>query len=106
MGNWPSGDLSQDEAYALVAEQRRRETLRVLLHEHESWDVSTLAAEVAAREADISRAAVDEETQKRVVVALLHRDLPKLAETGVVTSDFTEETVRPGSNIDDVDQLL
>ena len=104
MDSCPSGDLSQDEAYALVAEQRRRETLRVLLHER--WDVSTLATEVAARESDISRAAVDEETQKRVVVALLHRDLPKLAEAGVVTFDFTEETVRPGPNIDDFDQLL
>ena len=99
-------DLSEDEAYDLVAEQLRRESLRLLLNDSEEWDVDTLATEIVAREEDGASAEVDEEAHKRVAVALLHRDLPKLADAGVVEFDFENERVTTGEYIDDLDPLL
>ncbi|MFC5970551.1 hypothetical protein ACFPYI_04330 [Halomarina salina] len=106
MDDWTPDELSEDEAYDLVAEELRRETLRLLLNESEEWDVSSLATEIAARESDISHSEVNEGDQKRVAVALLHRDLPKLADADVVEFDFEDETVVTGEHIDDLDPLL
>ncbi|MFC5972604.1 hypothetical protein ACFPYI_14800 [Halomarina salina] len=89
-----------------MAEELRRETLRLLLNQSEEWDVSSLATELVARESDIQPSDVGEEHQKRVVVALLHRDLPKLADADVVEFDFENERVTTGDHIDDLDPLL
>lgn len=106
MDEWTPDELSEDAVYDLVAEELRRETLRLLLNESEEWDVSRLAAAIVARESDVPRSEVSKEDQKRVVVALLHRDLPKLADADVVEFDFEDETVATGACIDDLDPLL
>lgn len=106
MDEWSSDELSEDEAYELVAQSLRRETLRVLLNERDEWEVDALAAEVAAREGDVQPDDVDEETHKRVAVALLHRDLPRLDDAGIVEFDFAAETVVTGENIRDLDPLV
>lgn len=99
-------DLSEDEAYDLVAEQLRRESLRLLLNDSEEWDVDTLATEIVAREEDGASAEVDEEAHKRVAVALLHRDLPKLATKDVIEFDFEDGTVGHGEHLDDLAPLV
>lgn len=106
MNDWDPDDLSKDEAYDLAADERRRKTVQVLLNERETWSVDALATEVAARENDIDDADVSEEMHRRVTVALLHQDLPKLADADVVRFDFEDETVEAGENIEDVDPLV
>ena len=106
MDDWTPDGLSVDEAYKLVSEGLRRETLRVLLNEREQWEVNDLATAVAAREQNTSPADIGETIHKRIVVALMHRDLPKLADADIVAFDFEAETVTPSSNIDDLEELL
>lgn len=106
MDDWTPSELSEDEAYGLVAEELRRETLRILLSESEEWNVASLATEIVARESEISRSEVDEADKKRVAVALLHRDLPRLDDADVVEFDFNDERVVVGEHIDDLNPLL
>lgn len=106
MDDWTPDELSEDKAYDLVAEELRRETLRILLNESEEWNVSSLATEIVARESEISRSEVDEADKKRVAVALLHRDLPRLDDADVVEFDFNDERVVVGEHIDDLNPLL
>ena len=101
-----SDALSKDDAYALLSTQSRRETVRLLLAEKREWSVDTLALEIAARTHDMDVAAVDETTQKRIAVALLHRDLPKLATKNVIEFDVETGTVGPGEHIDDLVPLV
>lgn len=106
MDDWTPSELSEDEAYGLVAEELRRETLRILLSESEEWNVASLATEIVAHEEDVPPSEVDEEARKRVAVALMHRDLPKLDDADVVEFDFDEEVVVTGAHIDELDPLL
>ena len=98
--------LSKDDAYALMSKRPRRETVRLLLAEKREWSVDTLALEIAARTHDTDVAEIDERTQKRIAVALLHRDLPKLATKNVIEFDFEDGTVEPGEHIDDLAPLV
>lgn len=101
MTDFPPDDITPDNAYDVLTEQRRRETIRLLLADQESWNVDDLARELAAREHDLNPSDMDSELHKRVTVSLLHHDLPKLAETGVIVFDFDTETVAPGEHLDE-----
>lgn len=99
-------NLSTDEAYDLTSQELRRKSLGVLLDERDEWDVESLAREVAAREDDVPAEDVDEETHERVTVALVHRDLPKLADADVVVFDAEAETVAAGEHIADLEPFV
>ena len=86
--------------------QPRRETVRLLLANPREWSVETLATEIAARTHRTDEAKVDETARKRIAVALLHRDLPKLAAKDVIEFDFDAEIVSPGEQIDDLAPLV
>lgn len=106
MNDYSPDGLSKDVAYDLVAERLRREVVHLLLTEDGTWSVDALAAEITARENGVDPGDVNEETRKRAAVALLHRDFPKLASSGVITFDLTNETVARGENIDDLAPLV
>lgn len=98
--------LSKDDAFDCVRSERRRTTIAVLLEESRAWNVVELAREVAARDADVAPADVDEKTVERYHTAFVHQDLPKLADLEVVVYDRAEETVEPGRTIDDLAPLV
>lgn len=106
MNEWDPDGVSRDDAYDLAAEDRRREVLRILLTDRDEWAVDELATAVAARENEVALEDVDERTHERVVVALLHRDLPKLDDANVVEFDDEEKTVAAGEHIGDLDPLV
>lgn len=76
---------SLDEIFELLANQRRRESLYVLVRREGPITVTELGDEVAS---------VVEATPERVATALYHVHLPKLADAGVVEYDVETGTVR------------
>lgn len=77
-----------DSALEAVTTERRRRVLRELrARSTDSVDLTTLADAITAPE----RPALASET---VTIELHHRDLPKLAETGVLDYDSRSRTVR------------
>lgn len=106
MAEWSPDDLSKDDAYSLLAEEHRRVALRLLLNEQETWDLDALASAIIAREEDLPPGEVGEAHHERVLLALRHRDIPKLAEADVVEFHVEEETVRVDENIDDLESLI
>lgn len=76
--------LDRDELFHLLKSERRRRTLRYLLEvDRESVEVEALAAAVADGEGDRP----PEADRERVTTTLVHADLPRLDEAGVVDYD-------------------
>lgn len=79
----PSIDgLTETERHTLLRDERRRLALDVLAEQPATVDLSTVAAEVAAREDGCD--ASDDETVHQIEVALHHTHLPKMDEMGVL----------------------
>ncbi len=98
--------LSKEVAYDIATEHLRRVVVRILLEDEQAWSVDSLATEATARMHDTAVADVADATHRRVAVALLHRDLPKLTDAGVIVFDFDRETVARGEHIDDIAPLV
>ena len=81
-----SDTLSLDAVYGILSESRRRYLLYYFL-EHEHANIEGLAMQIAAWEEDVSIDAVTESRKERVTTGLLHSQLPKLEEHGIVEYD-------------------
>lgn len=99
-------DLSKTEALSLVTKTRRRIAIQTMVAIGDEMTVDRLAKEVAARKHETSPEAIDEETSGEIHLALLHQDLPKLADKKAVRFDYMQGTVAPGEYIDDLALLL
>lgn len=87
-GNAPP--LSLDTCFEILADEWRRHVLYYFT------DTTSVAASVDELVAHLTRkvAAAATAGATRVKVRLLHRDLPKLAASGVIDYDAQDETVR------------
>lgn len=85
-------DLSIDEVYQLLSNERRRAVIRLLSCEGGEIDVAELA-DVMADEAG-------NKARTREYVALHQQHLPRLDEALVVRYDQREKVVRPGHNLE------
>ena len=104
MDRYDPENISKGDAYSLMAETRRRYVVRLLLEESGEWEVETLARRVAARERECSPTEGEDEHCERILLSLVHCDLPKLAAKDVVA--FDGEAVAPGEHIDDLAPLV
>lgn len=104
MDKYETNNIPKGESYTLVANARRRTVIRLLLDEPDDWDVDDLARAVAAHEQGCSREDVDEQIYERVLLGLLHSDLPKLADGDIVV--FENKTVAAGEYIDELARLV
>lgn len=68
-----------------LAHRRRRAALQSLTAADEPLELDSLARQVAAREDDVSPAAVSDDRCDRAVADLYERHLPALAEDGLVS---------------------
>jgi predicted transcriptional regulator len=97
-----SEKLSQSDTFVLLADRRRRLSLRILRETTTPISLTELARRVDERE--------DEDPShgdaRRVQLALHHNHLPRLAAADVVGYDRDAGTVRPGVNFDDVVRAL
>ncbi|MUV86264.1 hypothetical protein GJ631_06675 [Natronomonas sp. CBA1123] len=88
-----SSTLSQDAAFDLLSNARRRLALKYLLEQDTPVGIDELAAHVAAVENDTEIEQLDEKQRKRTYVSLYQTHIPKLAKAGVVEYDPDERTV-------------
>lgn len=98
--------FSKDTVFGLLATERRRVVVRLLLEERDEWEIAALATAVAAHERDGPPDTADEETTRRSRIALLHRDLPMLADAGVVVFNVEDAVVAPDEHIDELAPLV
>lgn len=80
-------DLSLSERFSLLADPHRRAVLERLDRTAGGVAVETLATRVAADLSD-SAETVDDERRRRVLLALHHNHLPKLADHGLLEYDL------------------
>lgn len=104
MDRYDPENISKGDAYSLMAETHRRHVIRLLLGESGEWEVKALAMRVAARERECPPTEVEDEYRDRILLSLVHCDLPKLAAEDVVA--FDGEAVAPGEHIDDLAPLV
>ncbi|SER18580.1 DUF7344 domain-containing protein [Natrinema salaciae] len=88
-----AGDPDLDEFLRVVSDRRRRCALYSLAS-GDPQTVDALATHVAARLERTSPDAVSESQRDAVRVMLVHADIPRLEETGVVSYDRRTETLR------------
>lgn len=88
-----SRTLSQDTAFDLLSNSRRRLALQYLQEEGGPISIGDLATQVAAMENDIPLEEVDAQQRKRTYVSLYQTHVPKLAKAGAVEYDSDEGIV-------------
>lgn len=85
--------LSQDTAFDLLSNERRRLALQYLEEHGGPVSIGELATEVAAMENDIPADEVDAQQRKRTYVSLYQTHVPKLAKANAVDYDSDEGIV-------------
>ncbi|WP_247000639.1 DUF7344 domain-containing protein [Halosolutus gelatinilyticus] len=97
MGN----SLSLDAAYELLSAARRRYVLYYLL-ENEEGNIDGVALQIAAWEAGIPVTAVSEDDRKAIVISLVHKHIPKLADLEVAEYDARSGDVVTGARFEEL----
>lgn len=98
--------LRLNNVFDALAHPRRRYLLYTLGEEKEEWTLRGLARYVAAWETDEVPAQIPEETVDRTYISLYHTHVPKLVEKDIVSFEATSETIRPGSNAEQILTVL
>jgi hypothetical protein len=94
--------LSEDSLYRGLASTRRRRLLYTL-RENGKYDIDELAATLSEWESAGARGA---DHQDRILIELVHSDLPLLAEADVIRYDADNESVEAKPIHPIVDSLL
>ena len=95
-----------DDAFAVLASERRRILLRRLRAVDGHASVRDLARAVTASERDADPETVSEEAIERVSVTLHHVHLPKLADAGYLRYDEAAKSVVPTGDVGSLGPLL
>lgn len=97
--------LELDHVFEALGHPRRRYLMYTMLEETE-WSLRELARKVASWEQDLPVEALAEEEIESMYVALYHNHVPKLVEDDIVRFSETDETVKAGSNAEQVLKAL
>lgn len=81
-------DLSLSERLSLLADPHRRAVLERLDRTEDGVEVETLAARIAAELSDATLETVDEDEHRRILLALHHNHLPRLADHDLLEYDL------------------
>ncbi|OLZ41888.1 hypothetical protein A6E15_13240 [Natrinema saccharevitans] len=84
-----------DDAFALLADQRRRLLLRVMRTYDEEVTLPDAAEEVAVRETGHSVTNISAERVTEVYLSLYHDHLPRLVDAGLLAYDQERDLVAP-----------
>lgn len=82
-----SPESSPDELLSVLADERRRQILQILLETENTVSLDGLAAEIARRE----RSSETSTATKRIKAMLYHCHLPMLADAGLIAYIGTDE---------------
>ncbi len=104
-GRSASEELSLDEIFELLKNERRREVIRYLLEDVDGHaTLSELAEHIAALENEIAINQLSSDQRKRVYIGLYQCHLPKMDEMGTIDFDKNRGTIE--INHSSVSQLL
>lgn len=102
----PTGDLTRDELFEVLGNDRRRCILQVLLSRDETVSVDELVTEIASWENDKGADDVTSDERKRVYTALQQTHLPALEQKGILAYDREESLVEPDASLTDINVYL
>ena len=102
MSDTDNTTLSQDVAFDLLSNARRRFVLRQLQEGQDPIELGGLAGALAAKENGVSVEKLTAQQRKRTYVSLYQTHIPKLVEAGVIEYDRDAGVV---SSTDHVDEL-
>lgn len=102
----PTPEISEDEMFDVLSNQRRRYVVHMLKHDSETVELGDMAEQIAAWENDIEVGDVSGVQRKRVYTALQQSHLPKMEEAGVVAFRKEHGYVEPTPALENVDVYL
>lgn len=94
----PGEEITLEEAYEILKNSRRRQTLEFLEDRADPADLGELAEFIAAEENDTTVASVTSKERKRVYVGLYQCHLPKMDKMGIVEFDKNRGTIEGTEN--------
>ena len=101
-----STELTDDRAYHLLQNERRRNVLRYLDGTDGPVEMRDVAEQVAAWEHDTTVEALASDERQRVYIALYQSHLPKLDKEGVIEYDQSRGVVERGPLAEQFDPYL
>jgi len=106
-GTEPATEVSEDELFDVLANQRRRFAVHLLKREEaDSVAIGDMAEQIAAWENGIDTAEITGNERKRVYTALQQSHLPKMDDAGVVEFNKDRGVVEPTPALTDVDVYM
>ncbi|MFW6382633.1 MAG: DUF7344 domain-containing protein [Haloferacaceae archaeon] len=106
-GAEPTTEISEDDLFDVLANQRRRFAVHLLKREAEdAIAIGEMAEQIAAWENGIDTAEITSSERKRVYTALQQSHLPKMDEAGVVEFNKARGVVEATPALTDVDVYL
>ena len=105
-GDEPTVELSRDEIFDVLCNQRRRLVLQALGDHPEGLSLRELSELVAARECETTPGAVTTDQRKRTYISLYQTHIPKMDRLGVVEVDGQGHTVRLTDAVSQFDVYL
>ncbi|GAB7011603.1 DUF7344 domain-containing protein [Halorubrum trueperi] len=94
--------LSQDIAFDLLSNARRRFVLRRLQEASEPIELGDLAGDLAAAETGVPVDELTAQQRKRTYVSLYQTHIPKMVEAGVIEYDRDAGTVSATERVDEL----
>ena len=106
-GTEPTTEVSEDELFDVLSNQRRRFAVHLLKREaDDSIAIGDMAEQIAAWENGIETAEITGTERKRVYTALQQSHLPKMDKAGVVDFNKNRGIVEPMPAMTDVDVYM
>ena len=106
-GAEPTAEISEDDLFDVLANQRRRFAVHLLKHDsNDTVEIGEMAEQIAAWENGIDTAEISSSERKRVYTALQQSHLPKMDDAGVVEFNKARGVVEPTPALTDVDVYL
>ncbi|WP_433630397.1 DUF7344 domain-containing protein [Halomicrococcus sp. NG-SE-24] len=101
-----SRDLTADQAYHLLQNQRRRNVLRYLRDADGPVEMRDVAEQVAAWENNTTVTALSSDARQRTYIPLYQSHLPKLDEEGVIDYDQSRGIIEPTPLVEELNEYL
>ncbi|ELY93217.1 hypothetical protein C482_19646 [Natrialba chahannaoensis JCM 10990] len=86
-----------DSAFDLLASERRRQFLTVMMTHEEAITLPDVAEEVAVRETGEPVTELSAQCVANVYISLYHDHLPRLVDAGLITYDQERDLVQPAA---------
>ncbi|SMO85008.1 DUF7344 domain-containing protein [Halorubrum cibi] len=99
-------DISDDELFDVLANQRRRFAVHLLKREEETMKIGEMAEQIAAWENGVETVEITGNERKRVYTALQQSHLPKMDRAGVVDFNKNRGVVEPTDALQNIDLYM